>query len=350
MNGVRVTLAVLLLSLAAGRVVAAEPAGFRFREVDAGALALWDGERPVLVYNHGIRGKEGVPADRKRSSYVHPLYGLDGEALTDDFPEDHYHHRGLFWAWPHVQVGGKAYDLWMLRGIAHRFERWVQKRADADRAVLGVENGWYVGERRVVGERVTLTVHPVKDGGRLIDVELRLTAEKEPVTLGGGGRQGVRRDESEVRPAQGHGGADAGGRGQGGLEPEAPAVGRPVGPVRGRSRAERHHAAAGPGPPRAGAGVDYPELRLPGGRLAGHAVGEAGAGDAGDVPLSPVGPPGRPRRRNAVPLTCCHEPVTNLSCVGSPIPLYHAAGTAQACQEERTTDANKQGGVRLRDC
>lgn len=185
MNVLRMTLAVLLLSLAAGADAATPPAAFRFAAVDEGAVGLWDGDRPVLVYNHGTRSKEGVPADRRRSSYVHPLYGLDGEVLTDDFPKDHYHHRGLFWAWPHVQVGGKAYDLWMLRGITHRFERLAEKKADADKAVLAVENGWYVGDRRVVAERVTLTVFPVKDDGRRIDVELRLTVDKDPVTLGG---------------------------------------------------------------------------------------------------------------------------------------------------------------------
>jgi sugar/nucleoside kinase (ribokinase family) len=32
---------------------------------------------------------EGVPEDRRRSCYIHPIYGLDGQVLTDDFPKDH---------------------------------------------------------------------------------------------------------------------------------------------------------------------------------------------------------------------------------------------------------------------
>jgi hypothetical protein len=184
-------LAGALAALAVPSPVGDRPApGFRMAAIDDGALGVWEGDRPVLVYNHGVRSKAGVPDDRKRSAYVHPLYGLDGEVLTDDFPKDHYHHRGLFWAWPHVRVGEREYDLWMLRGIRQQFVRWTEKKAGRDGAVLGVENGWYVGDRRVVKEEVRLTVAPADERGRTIDVELRLTALDGPVSLRGADGKG----------------------------------------------------------------------------------------------------------------------------------------------------------------
>ncbi|MCU0781700.1 MAG: PmoA family protein [Akkermansiaceae bacterium] len=161
------------------------PGGFRFAEVSDKSLGLWEGGQPVLVYNHGVISKAGVPADRARSSYVHPLYGLDGEVLTDDFPKDHYHHRGLFWSWPHVKIGDKEYDLWMLKGIRHQFERWLDKDATAKGATLAVENGWYVGAEKVVQEKVWLRVQPAKADERAIDVECEWTPLKEPLTLTG---------------------------------------------------------------------------------------------------------------------------------------------------------------------
>ena len=85
----------------------ARPGAFRFAAVDEASLGLWEGDRPILVYNHGIRSKQGNPAPKPHSCYIHPLYGLDGEVLTDDFPADHLHHRGVFWAWPHVTVDGR---------------------------------------------------------------------------------------------------------------------------------------------------------------------------------------------------------------------------------------------------
>src|SRR5512133_1822323 len=116
---------------------------FKFEPVSSTSLGLWENNKPVLVYNHGVIKREGVPANRYRSTYVHPLYGVDGEVLTDDFPKDHYHHRGLFWAWPHVQVGDQHYDLWMLQGIEQRFVRWLARTNAEGCALLGVENGWY---------------------------------------------------------------------------------------------------------------------------------------------------------------------------------------------------------------
>jgi hypothetical protein len=158
---------------------------FRFAEVNDKSLGLWEGDKPVLVYNHGVISRSGVPADRSRSTYVHPLFGLDGEILTDDFPKDHYHHRGLFWSWPHVTIGSQHYDLWMLKGIEHRFERWLEKEAGAKMAVLSVENGWYVGGEKVMQEQVRLRIHPATAEERAIDLEFSWTPIGKPITLTG---------------------------------------------------------------------------------------------------------------------------------------------------------------------
>jgi len=146
---------------------------------------LFEGDRPVFVYNHGMIQKSGVSADRARSTYVHPVYGLDGEVLTDDFPKDHLGHRGLFWGWPHVNIGTNHYDLWDLRGIEQRFERWLARDAGADGARLGILNYWYVGERKVVQEQVWLRASPSSKDERVLDVELTLVPIGEPLTLRG---------------------------------------------------------------------------------------------------------------------------------------------------------------------
>ena len=159
--------------------------GFRFAEIGDKSLGLWEGDKPVLVYNHGVMRNSSAPPEFARSSYVHPLYGLDGEVLTDDFPKDHYHHRGLFWAWPHVKIGDKEYDLWALKGIRHQFERWRAKQVSGKNADLAVENGWYVGDEKVVTERVWLRVHPARADGRAIDVDCEWEPLKAPMKLTG---------------------------------------------------------------------------------------------------------------------------------------------------------------------
>lgn len=163
----------------------ASDAGFRFAETDSNSLGLWEGERPVFTYRFGEIRLPGNPAAGTRSSYLHPIYGLDGETITDDFPADHYHHHGLFWGWPHVKIGGREYDLWKLRGIRIKFERWLGQDASATSAKLGVENGWYVRDKCVVKEQAWFTVHPATKDARSIDVRLSWTPTDEPVTLGG---------------------------------------------------------------------------------------------------------------------------------------------------------------------
>jgi hypothetical protein len=174
--------------LLCGVALAGEPGGgaaFRLKPIDDKSLGLWDGEKPVFVYNHGLMSREGVPPRFNRSSYVHPLYGLDGEVLTEDFPKDHFHHRGVFWAWPHVSVGGKKYDLWIPSGIGHKFERWLTQAVTPKGAILGVENGWYVGEKKVMGERLRIVAYPAKGDSRALDFEFTWTATEQPVTLQG---------------------------------------------------------------------------------------------------------------------------------------------------------------------
>jgi hypothetical protein len=175
----------LSLTLVAAAAELSPQHSFRFTNITDQSLALFEGDRPVLVYNHGIIHRPGVPADRARSTYVHPLHGLDGEVLTDDFPKDHYHHRGLFWAWPHVRVGDQHFDLWMLKGIGQRFERWLARDAGTNGATLGVENGWFVGNRRVVREQVWLHAAPSGRDERIVDVELTWTPIDAPLTLEG---------------------------------------------------------------------------------------------------------------------------------------------------------------------
>ncbi len=165
-------------------------AGFRFEDVDEKSLKILDGDAPVLVYNHGTITAEHVPQSdhrRSRGCYVHPLWGLNGEILTDDFPKDHYHHHGVFWTWPHVRIEGREYDIWAGPNIKDKFVRWICRRSGPVAAVLAVENGWFVGDRKVMIERVWLRVHKVSGEERSLDVEFTWIPVDKPITLQGAG-------------------------------------------------------------------------------------------------------------------------------------------------------------------
>jgi hypothetical protein len=81
------------------------PEGFEFR----------DGDRRVMHYQ---RLQKSLAGKSPRANYVHPLFGLDGDQLTQDFPVDHIHHRGIFWAWHQIYVGDRpAGDSWENKGL-----------------------------------------------------------------------------------------------------------------------------------------------------------------------------------------------------------------------------------------
>lgn len=158
---------------------------FLFRDITPASLELSEDGRPVLVYNHGMMLREGVKEQYRRSSYLHPVYAPDGAVLTDDFPKDHPHHRGICWSWPIVGFEGQTYDVWAVQGMYQRFVRWKSRRVSAESAWLAVENGWFVGERKAVKETVELTVHRAAAGRRDFEVRLTLEAVHSPVEISG---------------------------------------------------------------------------------------------------------------------------------------------------------------------
>jgi len=166
------------------------PTCLRFKQLDQKSLGLFDGDKPVFAYNHGLITNENVPASdsrRNRGTYLHPLWGLNGEVLTDDFPRDHYHHHGVFWSWPHVGIEGKEYNLWMYDNIQDNFIEWLCRRVGPVAAVLGVENGWFVGDKKVMVERVWFRTYRQTGSSRTLDIEFTYIPTDRPVTLWGAG-------------------------------------------------------------------------------------------------------------------------------------------------------------------
>ena len=152
------------------------------------SIKALQGDSPVLVYNHGPITCERLPQNddrRTRSCYVHPVWGLNDEILTDDFSADHVHHHGVFWTWPHVEIEGQHYDLWVSKGIRQRFVKWLYREAGPVAAVLGVENGWFVGDRQVMTERIWIRAFRASETERAIDLELVFTPTDRPVKLVG---------------------------------------------------------------------------------------------------------------------------------------------------------------------
>ena len=100
-----------ILGLLPGAICAqAASSGLSLVKQDQGWQFLEDGQ-PVMFYQTVPKDLDGKYA---RADYVHPLMGLDGQVLTEDFPEDHFHHRGIFWTWHQLLVKGQSMgDAWI---------------------------------------------------------------------------------------------------------------------------------------------------------------------------------------------------------------------------------------------
>jgi hypothetical protein len=175
---------------------------FQFKEENGKRLVLTDCATPVFVYCFDVVEHENVPKkDSRRTAgcYIHPLYGINGEILTDNAPSDHFHHHGVFWTWPHVGVHNKDgkvkhYDLWTSNtNLKQRFVRWIDKKVTENTASFEVENGWFVGnpedKNKIMSERVKVVVNRIKidDGlrSRAIDFQITLKPIDNPIALRG---------------------------------------------------------------------------------------------------------------------------------------------------------------------
>ncbi|MEK7707465.1 MAG: DUF6807 family protein [Verrucomicrobiota bacterium] len=163
------------------------------QDAASGQFDITDAGKPVLRYNYasiepGDFITNVVPANRiyarARSDYIHPLFGLDGETLTKDWPKDHPHHRGIYWAWPEVDWRGQRGDLHALQKV---FAKPIGKCIAISGSVFAqieAENVWKCEDgESLVHERATIRAYHVTGDDRLLDLEFQFTALNDTVSL-----------------------------------------------------------------------------------------------------------------------------------------------------------------------
>jgi hypothetical protein len=133
-----------------------------------------------------VPAPQGTDPIYARGDYIHPLYGLSGEVLTDDYPKDHPHHRGVWWSWPVTRWNSEVRDIWAVVGVWSRPA--TMRRADGGPvlAILEAENVWKWGDKDpIVKEEVLIRAFKQGGLGRCVDVEIRLTGLADGVAIGG---------------------------------------------------------------------------------------------------------------------------------------------------------------------
>jgi len=173
-----------------GKKQATHPNSIRIAETEEGFLVSEGGE-PVLFYQRASKSLEGK---YERADYVHPLYGLDGQVLTEDFPDDHLHHRGVFWAWHQLYIGDKKLgDAWSIIDFSYDVKDVkildVNSASPALRAEVCWNSPLWTGsegrEKPFVKEITTIRFHPTVGDIRKIDLEIALLSLEKGFRIGG---------------------------------------------------------------------------------------------------------------------------------------------------------------------
>lgn len=155
-----------------------------------GGVLVSEKNRKVLFYQAENKNQEGK---FERCNYIHPLWATDGTVLTEDFPADHLHHRGIFWAWHQVWIDGQRIgDPWEIKNFEQEVTNIEIEKGKKGAGILKTEVNWksdlwQKNDRKVpyLREKTKITINPEIKNYRRIDVEIQLLALAENLKIGG---------------------------------------------------------------------------------------------------------------------------------------------------------------------
>lgn len=157
---------------------------------DSSGIAVQEDGQDVLFYQIRPKSLDGA---FERAHYIHPLYAVDGSVLTEDFPEDHPHHRGVFWAWHQVLANGLPMgDAWECRDFNWELQQVALEPSGGSLLIRSTVHWTSPALKDEAGipipfmeEACEIRVHGQQDTYRVIDFNITLKALVTGLTLGG---------------------------------------------------------------------------------------------------------------------------------------------------------------------
>ena len=158
---------------------------FETRKTDQG-IEISENGKKVLFYQQQPKSLNGK---YERAGYVHPLYDLDENILTDDFPADHPYHHGIFWAWHQIILNNKQIaEGWVSENISWKVVNTKIKKEE-NAVTLQTKVLWNAmlenKMQPVINEETNITVHAATENYRAIDFDIHLFALRDSLKLGG---------------------------------------------------------------------------------------------------------------------------------------------------------------------
>src|SRR5690554_3952616 len=129
---------------------------------NSNGILLEEDHRPGFFYQTATKSLGGK---YHRSNYVHPLHGLEGEVLTEDFPDDQPHDHGIFWAWHEPYADGKRIgDPWFSEGVNWEVKK-TRTKTRKNQAEINARINWIQtsDNQAIVQESLTITFERLEE-------------------------------------------------------------------------------------------------------------------------------------------------------------------------------------------
>lgn len=185
MNKILSIAALLIVMVIISGSVPKKKSPFLFKENVQGIELLENGN-PVFFYQQKTKLLSGK---YKVNNYLHPLYSLNGDTLTEESPKDHPYHRGIFWGWHQHFIDNKSVgEGWIMENIYEDIVN-VKKQILNESAQIDLKVLWkssiYENGKPYIEENTRIIVHPKEPDVRKIDFEISLRALVPAVQIGG---------------------------------------------------------------------------------------------------------------------------------------------------------------------
>ena len=148
-----------------------------------GKLSLYQGTDLIFGYQVDTKSHQGA---YPRANYVHPLNDFSGHSLTEDFPADHLHQRGIFWTWHQLYWNDQwLADPWICKGIEWKVHG-LQHEVNTSDAWMASEVNWLIGDdkKNLISEKVQIGYKGYQDYYSL-DFRIILKSLEDGVEIGG---------------------------------------------------------------------------------------------------------------------------------------------------------------------
>ncbi|MBW8035710.1 MAG: hypothetical protein FVQ79_08810, partial [Planctomycetes bacterium] len=138
------------------------------------SLEISEAGKKVCAYQKISNSKK-----HSRSHYFHPVYDLSENVLTADFPADHLHHHGIWWAWHQIKKNGKQIaDGWMNDNIHWDVKKLDHKSLPSGKLLLTMNVDWLTNDQElIIKEKSTALFHPSEKNYRVIDFDITLSSD-----------------------------------------------------------------------------------------------------------------------------------------------------------------------------